>query len=436
MKDQATDQITEDNIKYKWVIIAACFAMVFTCLGFCSSTNTLYLAAITNALNIKRSLLSINYSCRYITATVVNMFFGSLITRFGSKKLIGAGFVSLILAMLINAKAENVYMFYLGGIFTGLGLAWTTTTMVGYLVNRFFKERSGTVMGFILAANGVGGAVALQIVSPIIYNDANPFGYRSAYLLTAVILLVTGLILQFLLRVLPNKNNNTASLDLAAKSYKEDESIGNKPRFAVPKSHLYLTAICVFLTSMILQGSGGVSAAHMNDVGMNVAFTATVLTVHSLTLAAFKFLTGIMHDKFGLRVSMIICYVAGVVSIFMLAVITPSETGMVFAMGYGVLSSLALPLNTIMLPFISLHLSGERYYVKMLGILVSICNAGYIIGMPVTNLFYEVNGTYKPVLFVFNGVMLAIGIVSQLILKRTAAEKSARKTVRQKAASS
>ncbi|MDD4681200.1 MAG: hypothetical protein PHP79_10050, partial [Clostridia bacterium] len=107
MKDQATDQITEDNIKYKWVIITACFAMVFTCLGFCSSTNTLYLAAITSALNIKRSLLSINYSCRYITATVVNMFFGSLITRFGSKKLIGAGFVSLILAMLINAKAEN-----------------------------------------------------------------------------------------------------------------------------------------------------------------------------------------------------------------------------------------------------------------------------------------------------------------------------------------
>lgn len=42
--------------RYRWVIVAASFLMVFVCLGFCSSSKSLYLAAITEALGIKRSL--------------------------------------------------------------------------------------------------------------------------------------------------------------------------------------------------------------------------------------------------------------------------------------------------------------------------------------------------------------------------------------------
>ena len=53
----------EDNIKplrkspnYKWVILVACFMMEFVCLGFCCSNPGLYTTAVTEALNIPRSL--------------------------------------------------------------------------------------------------------------------------------------------------------------------------------------------------------------------------------------------------------------------------------------------------------------------------------------------------------------------------------------------
>lgn len=35
-------------------------------------------------------------------------------------------------------------------------------------------------LGFVLAANGLGGALAAQVVTPIIYQEGNPFGYRNA----------------------------------------------------------------------------------------------------------------------------------------------------------------------------------------------------------------------------------------------------------------
>lgn len=75
--------------------------MVFIVLGFCSANKGYYLDAITNALDVERSLFSIGDSIRFITTAVVSMFFGILVNKFGTKKLILAGFVCLISCMTL-----------------------------------------------------------------------------------------------------------------------------------------------------------------------------------------------------------------------------------------------------------------------------------------------------------------------------------------------
>lgn len=162
--------------RYRWVIVAASFLMVFVCLGFCSSSKSLYLAAITEALGIKRSLFSINDSCRYIATAVVNLFFGALCARFGRKRLIAAGFACLIASMLLYAYAPNIYLFYLGGVLLGLRpcvdvqrrMVWQHRAPAGV------PAHARKDPGHDLAANGVGAAVATQIVTPIIYAPATP----------------------------------------------------------------------------------------------------------------------------------------------------------------------------------------------------------------------------------------------------------------------
>ena len=129
-----------------------------------------------------------------MSTAVVNLFFGTLIAKFGPRKLVGAGFLCLIASTLIYATATDIAVFYLGGTFLGIGLSWCTTTMVSYLVGKWYPEKRGTITGFALCANGVGGAVAAQIVTPMIYEQGNPFGYRNAYYLVAILLAVVGVI--------------------------------------------------------------------------------------------------------------------------------------------------------------------------------------------------------------------------------------------------
>ena len=88
-------QLRNKTFDYKWVILISCFLMEFICLGFCSSNPGLSTGAVTEALDIPRSLYAIGTSIRYIVQVVVALFFGPLIQRFGLKKLVGVGMFSL-----------------------------------------------------------------------------------------------------------------------------------------------------------------------------------------------------------------------------------------------------------------------------------------------------------------------------------------------------
>ena len=333
-------------------------------------------------------------------------------TRFGARKMIGAGFAALIISIIIYAYASSIFVFYIGGCFLGLGLAWTTTTMVGYAIRQWHTRNRGTIMGFVLAANGLGGAVAAQIVTPIIYNKEDPFGYRSAYRLVAVILLVIGSLVLLLFRDHSKKNSEENGKTTSRKDAWE----GIDFQQAVRTPYFYAAVISVFLTGLIIQGVNSVASAHMNDVGMEAGYIAAVLSFHSLALTGFKFLTGISYDKLGLRITRLICDMTGVVTTLILAFVVPTPAGKVLAMIYGVFSSMAMPTTTVMLPLITTELFGEKSFVRMLGIFVSVNTAGYAVGIPLANLIYDIYGTYKPILYVLAAVMLLVTIIFQVAL--------------------
>jgi len=289
---------SKNKIFYGWFVFAACFLMVFTALGFCSSPKSLYLAAITEDLGIPRSLFSINDSARYITTAVANVFFGFLVVKFGARRLICFGFLSLIASSLIYSFASTIPMFVLGGILLGLGLSWTTTTMVGMIVEHWFASNKGSIMGIILAANGLGGAISIQIINRLIYSDG---GWRLSYRVAAMILAAVGLLVVLVVRNRPEEMGlKPMAPNPNAKKKKKataPEWEGISFREAVRKPYFYLTLLCVFLTGMILQSTGGVSSAHMKDCGIPNDTIANLLSMMSLILLFSKMGTGYLFDN-------------------------------------------------------------------------------------------------------------------------------------------
>ena len=406
---------------YQWVIVGLSFLMVMVALGFNSSPKSLFIGPICEALGIERSAYSINDSLRYITTAVANLFFGALILRFGEKKLILAGFAALISSALCYAFAPNVWMLYLGGSLLGLGLSFTTTTMVGYVVNKWSKKNKGTIMGAVLAANGIGGAIAIEIIGPVIIEK----GHRSAYFVIAGVLAAVAVILAIFFRRKPEAEGESSAP--AKKKARGQGWVGIEFSELLKKWYFYGALVAIFLTGMVLMGVGGVAAQHMKDVGLDPAFVTRVMSIQSLSLALFKFGTGFIYDRLGLRVTVSICSATSILVMLAMVLVSDSTVGMALAVFYGVFVSLALPLETIMLPIYASDLFGEKPYGRTLGLVVSMNTAGYALGAFMMNLCCDLTGSYRTSFLICIGLMVFTIALIQTVI--TAANKEKRRII-------
>lgn len=398
----------------KWLVAVGCFLMIFLGLGFCSSNKSLYLGAITEALSIKRSLFSLQDTLRFTVTAITNLFFGALIAKLGARKMAAIGFCGYAAYLGISIFAEHVIWFYVAGCCLGIGTTFCSTTMVSYLVGRWFPEKRGTVSGAILCANGLGGALAAQIISPMINESL--FGYRNAYTFALILTLIAGAVVMVLIG--EPKGEKGA---VAKKKAKGKQWTGISFQEALRKPYFYAALVCIFFTGMSLQGIHGIAATHMKDTGVDATFVATVLSVSSLILTGSKFIAGFGYDKLGLRTTLAFCEVCGFGAFVCLALCSGTQIGKVLAMGYGVLSPLALPLETVIVPLIAADLFGEKDFSKLLGIFVGFNYAGYAAGGFVYNLAFDLTGSYVEVLLISGAVMLAIAVTFQFVM--TAANK-------------
>lgn len=407
--------LEKKKLDYKWFVLAACFLMTFTSLGFCSSNKGLYLAAITDALNIPRSLFSVSDSLRYLSSALINLCFGMLIHRFGIRKMVAFGFLMLSACMFLSSVASNVVQFYLGGVMLGLGLAFTTGNMTSSIIRRWFKKDLGRYTGIVYAANGLGGALAAQIISPMINEEGNPFGYRNAYRLVALLMLIAGVVIVAVLREHP-KNAHIA-VDATPAKNRGGRWTGIAYAQAVRRPSFYLAGVTVLLTGLMLQGIGSAYMPHLKDIGFEPGYIATIASVSSILLTCSKLLVGVMYDKLGLKVVMLLCQISAVLAFAVLLFINASRVGVVLAIAYTIFKTLALPLETLMIPLIVYDLFGDDSADKILGIFLALNYTGYAIGEPLINLCHDVLGSYHLAFALCAVLMIAVTVLFQFALR-------------------
>lgn len=402
-----------NKLHYGWVIFGACTLMVFVSLGFCSSVKSLYLAPVTEDTGLSRSMFSLNDVCRYAVVGVMNMFLGFFLTKAKPRALVAFGFLALSLSQLVYSLSNSALVFCFGGVLLGIGLAWTTTTISGYLVEKWFTSNKGAVMGIILAANGLGASLSSQILSPIISSSRS--GWRSSYRLSALIVLTVGLIVVSLLR------NDPADMKLAPMGsgvYKKKEKAnawaGIEDKTLLRKPYFWLTLMCTFLYGVCLQAYSSSSSAFFRDIGLDSGVIANVLSIFMILLALSKISAGAAFDRFGLTAVLSACSFFAVSALVVLS-LTKSAVG---AYIYAAIGSLGLPIETVLMPLLTMELFGQKSYAKIMGIVVGTVQFGYCAGSYLVNLAFDALGTYRPV-YLGDAVITVANTAVMLLIIRT-----------------
>ena len=415
--------LNKSKLDYKWVILITCFFMEFLCLGFCSSNVGLYTKAVTEALEIKRSVYSLSHSLRFIVQVITALNFGTLIYKFGIKKIVCVGLLSLTGSVVVRAYATEVYHLYIGSALWGMGIVMVGSTMAGTIIRRWFHKDVGRYTGLVMSANGIGGAVAAQIISPII-NNGETFGYRKAYLLSAAIAAVITVLVMIFLRETP-ADGPAIQGSVEKKKTNNSQWAGLPYETLKKKPYFYATAVLVFLTGISLQSIGSITLVYMGDLGLPAAFIATTATVGSLCLTFSKVFVGTVYDKRGLRFTLLMCQSAGILAFLLKALLTNSTQGMVFAMTAAIVVTVSSPMETVLMPLLTGDLFGMASYHKVLGIFTAMNSLGLCLGSPLGDLYYDLFGTYRPCFWFFTVLLTAIAVAYRFVIRAAYRDKEA-----------
>lgn len=414
------EPVKKSKLHYGWVIFGACFVMVFCTLGFCSSTRSLFLAPVTNDTGLPRSMFSLGDCCRYVTVAVLNMNFGRLVEKFGPRKMVIAGFTFLGASMTTFALASTVPVFCFGGILLGCGLAFSTTTIVGYFVEKWFTKSKGTIMGIILAANGLGSAVAAQILGPIIESGVH--GWRMAYMASGIIVVCVGVVICILLRNKPEDKN----LEPLGKDGKEKQSdlndwIGRDYTEIKKTPQFWLTLFCCLMYGFVIQSYSGCSSAHFRDVGLDGTLITNIVSIHSLFIFFAKTSTGFLFDKFGLRTVITFSSLCVVGAVLLLVAVEPGAVMLPYI--YALVSAFGMPIETIMMPLLARDMYGVRSYAKIMGVIVGVVQIGMCVGSIITNAWFDYYGSYRGIFIIFAIATVIITVIINFLITDAHADR-------------
>ena len=390
------------RLDYKWIVAGLCFLMMFAGLGFCSTAKNTYFQPIAEALNFSRGAFGISDTFRYVTTSIVTLFFYRLVEHFGTKKLICAGLACYALSALMNAVSNTLIGFYIGGIFLGAAVAFAGSTMSSVIINKWFTKNKGTVMGIIMAANAAGGATAVALLEPMIYSGS--VGYKNAYFITAVAV-VTVLVIVVLFY--KDKADDGVSDDSKKSRQKNAEWEGFAYESLTRKPAFYTVIICLAMYALLSVNS--IATPHFKDVGFSGEFVALSACIGSIGLAVSKILVGIVYDRFGIKISVNICLFTALAAKLILFFVTSETAGL--AISYTVLMSITSPMETVMIPIIVLDLFGQRSFHKTLAITTAFFTAGYALNGPLLNLPYDFTNSYT-ISFAVSTAATAVMIVA------------------------
>lgn len=396
-----------NRFSYKWVIAAACFGMIFICDGFAAGYRGLFLTAVANGLGVKRTLVSVSESCRFLAAALVGIFYGTLRARFSARRLTGAGFLILAVSLAVYSCANTVYGFWVAGALMGVGTSFISTTMASSLIHQWFDRNVGSVTGVVFASSGLGSTLGSQIVSPILYGG-DPMGFRTAYRITAIVVAAAALVIVPLLR---EKGRETAVTPMP-KTEKIAEATLKKRRGETLCR--FVIGACIFLCAASIMGVNSIYSSHMLDVGISAGTAGKAAGILSLALIASKLLTGVFFDRFGLRTVLGICQGATAVAFTMLLLLTESST--VAALIFPAVFAFALPLETIMIPLIVSDVFGTASYNRVLGVYTAVTCAGFTLASPLSNLIFDNFGSYKPAILGYGCIMILVSVVLHITI--------------------
>ncbi len=379
------------------VLIAGCLISM-TGFGIRSGFG-LFLEPMTSANGWPRETFALAMALQNLLWGIGLPFAGALADKNGAAKVIIVGALMYCAGALGMAHSQSGFALQLtGGILTGLGIAFTAFTLaMAAMVRVTGPEKRSFVLGIGTAA----GSFGMVIFSPISQGFISAYGWYTALLLLACIVLIMIPMALCLPGSAREAGGNEPSTDM------NQTLKGAVIEACQHRGYLLLTTgffVCGFHVAFITVHF----PAYVRDLGLDPAIGAYSIALIGLMNIVGSFAAGAAGQRWSKKYGLSLIYFlrAVVILILLLSPKTPF-VALCFAAAMGILWLSTVPLTT----GIVAQVFGIKYLGTLFGIVFLSHQLGSFMGVWLGGLIYDQTGSYDGMWWA--GV--ALGVLAALI---------------------
>jgi sugar phosphate permease len=188
------------RLHYAWIAAAITFVTLLAAAGIRATSGNI-IVPLENEFGWSRASISLAISINLILYGLMGPFSAALVDRLGARKTMAVAMATLAIGVSLTTLMTSQWqLVLLWGIVVGAGSGMAALTLAAAVVNRWFTERRGLVMGVLTASTATGQLIFQPLLATIIEH----FGWRLAALTVAGIGALTLLPIATLMRNRPS----------------------------------------------------------------------------------------------------------------------------------------------------------------------------------------------------------------------------------------
>lgn len=348
-----------------------CFLIMFIHLGVLGSIGV-FIPSIAKELSIPMSSISLVVTFATSSAFICSLFATQFIAKVTAKRAMYFATVVCAFHYVIFGFTQNVWFIYLGGTLAGAVMGFGTNVAAASVIAEWFIDRRSTVVGLVFGGAGFGSSVAMFFSGILIEN----FGWRSAYFILATVILVFGILANFLFIKSPQELNEKPlgwEKQLDNENNKQATVGGVSFAEARKSSTFYMWWTAILLIAMLITGYTSFAPTFWQEAGMTHLQSSNYISLLSLMGAISVMVSGALAEKFGVKFFVLyntVAFTAGTVLLVMFP-----NSGTVITLITIVLVAVAYPSSNSLPATITASGFGNLEYGK---IMAQLSTAGYL----------------------------------------------------------
>ena len=175
-------QVTSPRAASPWLLLATVWLTLGITFGLMFSFSV-FLVPLLEEFGWSRGLAAGAFSLSAVVQGLLSPAIGTLVDRFGPRRLILCGAVTLGLSAVLGSRITELWhLYFVTGVLTAVGVTAVGWVPSAALVAQWFAQRQATMMGLAFSGMGVG----VLTVGPLAQWLISTHGWRDAYLFLGI----------------------------------------------------------------------------------------------------------------------------------------------------------------------------------------------------------------------------------------------------------